>query len=72
MNPVPAIVIVFPLVPAVNDAGEIFVIVGMGFPVTTVSVFAAEVPPPGVGLKTVIFTVVGVVAVMFTLRVFES
>ena len=45
--------------PAVAEPGESEVMVGMGlFAAVTLNGFAAEVPPPGVGLKTVTLAVV--------------
>jgi len=51
LKPVPSTVIVKVVLPTVFDVGEIELVVGTGF--TTVKVCAFEVPPPGVGLKTV-------------------
>lgn len=45
---------------------------GLGGAVVTVSDLTAEVPPPGVGLKTVMLRVAVLVGVIFTLRVLES
>jgi hypothetical protein len=49
---VPFTVIVNPVEPSITDVGEILVVVGTGLVI--VSVCAFDVPPPGVGLKTVI------------------
>ena len=48
-KPVPLTVSVNPISPALTVAGEIVVIDGL-----TVRLTALEIPPPGVGLKTVI------------------
>ena len=56
---VPLTVIVNSASPAVFEVGDIEVVVGTGL--LTVKVWAFEVPPPGVGLKTVILNVPAVV-----------
>jgi len=59
MKFVPLTVKVKPESPTVLDAGSIEVVVGAGL--LTVNVWAFEVPPPGVGLKTVMSKVPAVV-----------
>ena len=57
---VPLTVMVKALLPTTLDVGERLTIVGTGLPVT-VKTAVLEVPPPGVGLKTVIFLIPTVV-----------
>jgi hypothetical protein len=54
-KPVPFTVSVKDAPPAVTDVGLILVVVGRGL--KTVKVCALEVPPPGVGLKTLMLAV---------------
>lgn len=56
---VPLTVKVNPVSPTVFDVGEIEVVVGTGLP--TVKTCAFDVPPPGVGLVTVMLKVPPVV-----------
>ena len=56
---VPLTVIVKPGSPTVLEVGEILEVVGIGL--LTVNVCAFDVPPPGVGLKTVMLNVPGLV-----------
>ena len=61
INPVPVAISVNPALPATACNGEILVSVGTGFGVTTVNGTVFEVPPPGVGLNTVMFATVAAV-----------
>jgi hypothetical protein len=57
MKLVPLTVSVNPVPPAVAEEGLKLVVVGTGLGAMIVKVWALEVPPPGVGLKTVTLAV---------------